>query len=252
MDISFFEAIILAILGLVAGVINTLAGGGSNLTIPALMVLGMPPDVANATNRVGVFLQGVVATTGFKKHQKLPLEDFKSLIIPLFIGSFLGGLLASYAPQALLKYLLLGAMISVAVIILLRPNVISPPEGTIAHTVREKPQAWWWLLATGFYGGFVQAGVGFILITTFAGILRYDLVRSNALKVFSTVCFTSIALLIFIFNDQVRWLPGLILALGTMFGAHIGVKMALKVSQKSLKWFLLVMTLAASAAAILL
>ncbi len=250
MDISFAQAVILSVLGLIAGVINTLAGGGSNLTVPALMVLGMPPDIANATNRVGVILQAVVGATGFRKHKKLPTRDFKAIIVPLLIGSFIGGLVASYAPQALLKYLLLGAMLAVATIILIRPNIIAPPPGTVAHKMSERPQAWWWLLAAGFYGGFVQAGVGFILITTFAGVLRYDLVSSNALKVLATIFFTAIALGIFMLNDQVRWLPGLILAIGTMIGAHIGVKMALKISQQSLKWFLFVMTLAASAAAI--
>lgn len=250
MDISLFEAITLSALGLVAGVINTLAGGGSNLTVPALMVFGMPPDIANATNRVGVILQGIVGAVGFRKHKKLPTHDFKSIIIPLLVGSLLGSLAAAYAPQSLLKYLLLGAMLLVATIILFRPNIIAPPVGTTPYTTAERPQALWLLLLSGFYGGFVQAGVGFILITAFAGILRYDLVASNALKVLSTVFFTAIALVIFIYNDQVRWIPGLILAAGTMIGAHIGVKMALNISQQSLKWFLFIMTLAASAAAI--
>ncbi len=250
MDISLLEAVTLSTLGVVAGIINTLAGGGSNLTIPALMVLGMPPDVANATNRVGVILQAIIGAKQFRKHKKLPTNDFKAIIIPLLIGAFIGGLTASYAPQVLLKYLLLGAMLSVATIILIRPNVIAPPIGTTPNTMAEKPHAWWWLLAAGFYGGFVQAGVGFILITTFAGILRYDLVRSNALKVLCTIFFTAIALGIFIINDQVRWIPGLILAIGTMIGAVIGVKMALKISQQSLKWFLFVMTLVACGAAI--
>lgn len=252
MDISIVEALTLSVLGLVAGVINTLAGGGSNLTVPALMVLGMPPDVANATNRVGVIMQGIVGARGFRKHNKLPTHDFKAIIVPLLIGAFIGGAVASYAPQALLKYLLLGAMLAVAIIVLIRPNVIAPPMGTQSFTVAEKPQSMWWLLFAGFYGGFVQAGVGFILITTFAGVLRYDLVSSNALKVLATVFFTGIALAIFIFNDQVRWIPGLILAIGTMIGAVIGVKLALNISQQSLKWFLFIMTLAASAAAIFL
>lgn len=252
MDITLFNVALLAGLGLIAGVINTLAGGGSNLTIPALMVLGMPADIANATNRVGVILQAVVGALGFRKHKRLPTGDFKAIVMPLLVGSFVGGAVASYAPQALLKYLLLGAMLAVATIVLVRPNVIAPPAGVEPFTVAEKPQSFWWLLLAGFYGGFVQAGVGFILITTFAGILRYDLVSSNALKVLATIFFTGIALAIFIYNDQVRWLPGLILASGTMVGAHIGVKLALNISQQSLKWFLFIMTLAASAAAIFL
>ncbi len=250
MNFSLTEAIVLCFLGLLAGIINTLAGGGSNLTIPALMVLGMPPDVANATNRVGIFLQALVGTRGFQKNKKLPLGDFKSIATPLLIGAIIGAFCASYAPQNLLKYLLLGAMLAVATIILVRPNVVAPPVGTIPAAMSEKPHAWWWLLLAGFYGGFVQAGVGFILIAAFAGVLRYDLVASNALKTLSTLFFTGIALVIFIANDQVRWMPGLILAVGTMVGAHIGVKMALKISQQSLKWFLFTMTLVASAAAL--
>ncbi len=250
MDISILETIMLVGLGLVAGVINTLAGGGSNLTIPALMVVGMPPDVANATNRVGVFFQALIGVKGFRNHNKLPTQDLKSIIPPLLIGAVVGGALASYAPQTLLKYLLLGAMLAVATVVLVRPNVIAPPPGTVPSTVAEKPQSFWWLLLAGFYGGFVQAGVGFILITAFAGVLRYELVSSNALKVLATVFFTSVALAIFIYNDQVRWIPGLMLAAGSMLGAHIGVKMALKISQQSLKWFLFIMTLFASATAI--
>lgn len=250
-DITLAQALILAGLGLIAGVINTLAGGGSNLTIPALMVLGMPADVANATNRVGVLLQAVVGSAGFKHHNQLPTQDFKAIIIPMLIGSLIGSLFAAYAPPQLLKFLLLGAMLSVAGIVLLRPNVIAPPDGTIPFSLKQKPQAWGWLLFAGFYGGFVQAGVGFIMITAFSGVLRYNLVASNALKTLATLLFTALALLIFMINDQVRWLPGLILAIGSMMGAYIGVKLALKVSQKYLKWFLFCMTLAASVAAIL-
>jgi len=250
MHISLFEAGTLLILGLVAGVINTLAGGGSNLTVPALMVFGMPPEIANATNRIGVFMQGVAGSRGFRKHGKLPMGDFKRMMPPLFIGAVFGAGFASYAPEILLKYLLLGAMLLVAGITLMRPDIIAPPPGTEPVSVSERPSSWWFLLLTGFYGGFVQAGVGFLLIAVFAGSLRYDLVCSNALKALSALFFTTVSLIIFIYNDQVSWLPGLILGIGSVTGATIGVKLAIRASQRSLKWFLFIMTLAASAAAI--
>jgi len=250
MHISPLEVGTLLILGLVAGVINTLAGGGSNLTVPALMVFGMPPEIANATNRIGVFMQGVAGSRGFRKHGKLPMGDFKRMMPPLFIGAVFGAGFASYAPEMLLKYLLLGAMLLVAGITLIRPDVIAPPEGTEPVSVSERPSSWWFLLLTGFYGGFVQAGVGFLLIAVFAGSLRYDLVCSNALKALSALFFTTVSLIIFIYNDQIRWLPGLILGVGSVTGATIGVKLAIRASQRSLKWFLFIMTLAASAAAI--
>ena len=99
------------------------------------------------------------------------------------------------------------------------------------------------LLFAGIYGGFVQAGVGFILITALAGTLRYDLLRTNALKVLITAAVTLLALIIFIVEDLVRWVPGLVLGVGCMIGAYLGVKFAVNMSQRLMKWFLFIMTL---------
>lgn len=236
--------------GLVAGVINTLAGGGSNLTVPALMIMGLPADIANATNRVGVLLQCIVGAKGFHHHGKLDRNDMVPILIPTLIGSAIGALFASYLPATYLKPILLATMVGMALIILIRPSTVAPLPGEPAKKMQGNRQAWVVLFIAGLYGGFVQAGVGFILIAALAGSLRYDLVRANALKMLCTGVLTVIALAIFIWRDQVMWAPGLILAAGTMVGAQIGVKFALKVSQTTLKWFLFLMTLFASGAAL--
>lgn len=248
-DELFFYCL-LAITGLVAGVINTLAGGGSNLTIPALLVMGMPADVANATNRVGVFLQCLVGVRGFRKAGHLPLEDASWVLGLTMAGGLVGALLASFMPNLYLKPVMLAAMTLMALIILVRPSVIAPPEGTPIRHARHYPASWPTLVLAGVYGGFVQAGVGFILLGALAGALRYDLRRANALKMLCTVFFTGIALSVFIWRDQVNWVPGLVLALGTMTGAQLGVRWALKISQRALKWFLFAMTVAACTAAL--
>jgi len=251
-DISFLMYALLIITGLAAGVINTLAGGGSNLTLPALMVMGMPPEVANATNRVGVFLQCLTAVLGFKKHKRLETDDIGPILLPTLIGGAIGSVAASYAPGWILKPLLLGAMLTMALIILIRPSVVAPDPGTPSYKVKDRRfAAWIGLGIAGFYGGFVQAGVGFILIAALAGTLRYDLVRSNALKLICTLAFTAIALTVFIIRDQVQWVPGLILAIGYIAGAHYSVKFAVKAKQTTLKWFLFIMTLFGCAAAMI-
>jgi len=107
------------------------------------------------------------------------------------------------------------------------------------------------LFFAGVYGGFVQAGVGFVLIAALAGGLRYDLVKTNALKMLCTAALTVAALAVFVWQGLVAWLPGIILACGSVVGAKIGVRMALKASQRGLKWFLFVMTLVASLFALL-
>lgn len=251
MDYDLFSILLLITTGFVAGIINTLAGGGSNLTIPALMVMGMPADIANATNRVGVLLQGIVGVKGFHKAGRVDSSDFLPVLAPTLMGGMVGAVLASYAPQQLLKPLLLSAMIGMTIIMLVKPSVVCPPEGTVPHKIKERPSAWMALFVAGIYGGFVQAGVGFLLIGALAGTLRYDLVRTNALKMVCTIGFTSLALVIFIWNDQVLWLPGLILACGTMCGSYIAVKFALNANPKYLKWFLFLMTLCGSLAALL-
>lgn len=248
-EFSVFTVSLLLATGFAAGIINTLAGGGSNLTVPALMVMGLPADVANATNRVGVMLQSIAGVRGFHRHGKLDTADIVPVLIPNLLGGLLGSILAAYLPLALLKPTLLITMIGVSLLILLRPSVIAPPPGTPAFKVGEKPAAWVALFIAGIYGGFVQGGVGFLLIAALAGTLRYDLVRTNALKALCTGAFTLVSLVIFLFQGLVQWLPGLILGLSTMLGAALAVRFAVKLPQNTLKWFLFVMTVCASAAA---
>ncbi|MEX2335606.1 MAG: sulfite exporter TauE/SafE family protein, partial [Pseudohongiella sp.] len=131
------------------------------------------------------------------------------------------------------------------------PGFIAPPPGTPVKSVNDSRVAWWGLFFAGIYGGFVQAGVGFILLAALAGGLRYDLERANALKMVCTLAFTSISLLIFIWFDLVEWVPGLILAVGTMLGSYFSVRFAISVQQNTIKWFLFVMTLVSCVAAVL-
>lgn len=250
-ELSIFSVTLLVLMGFLAGIINTMAGGGSNLTIPALMIMGLPADIANATNRVSVFFQSFTAAKGFKKHGKLEIPDLKKIVGVTLIGGLAGALLASYMPAELLKPTLLIAMVTMAGIIVFKPSVVAPPEGTPPLAIGDSASSIPMLLLAGFYGGFVQAGVGFILIAAIAGSLRYDLVRSNALKIVCTLGFTMVALVVFIINDQILWVPGLILAIGSIAGAHIAVKITINLSQKTLKWILFVMTIVASAAALL-
>ncbi len=227
--------------GLIGGFINTLAGGGSMLTLPALMVLGMPADVANATNRIGVLLQSLTGAKGFHDAERLDRAAIGPVLVPTLTGALAGSLAASYLPVWLLKPTLLGSMVAMALVMLIRPAVVAPPEGTVARRLKDRPSAGTGLFLAGVYGGFVQAGVGFILIAALAGGLRYDLVRTNALKMVCTAAFSVVALAVFIARDQVLWIPGLILSAGTVAGALASVRFAISVRQTTLKWILFAM-----------
>ena len=242
-DISLLSASLLIAAGFIAGFINTIAGGGSMLTLPALMILGMPADVANGTNRIGVLLQALAGARGFHKKGKLEPSSIAPTLIPTLSGALLGALLASYLPVLWLKPALLSTMLTMAIIMLINPSIVAPPAGTPTYKLSQRPWAWLGLFIAGTYGGFVQAGVGFILIAALAGGLRYDLVRTNALKMAITAALTVVALSIYILRGQVLWIPGLTLAIGMVAGAMLSVQFAINVPQFVLKWVMFAMVL---------
>ena len=102
-DLSIFAIAVLLSIGLIAGCLNTLAGGGSLITLPALMALGLPADIANATNRLGIFAQSITGAKGFDYYGRLDRAAVLSLAGPIVSGSIVGALMASYMPVWLLE-----------------------------------------------------------------------------------------------------------------------------------------------------
>lgn len=250
MDIDALHLFLLITSGIAAGFVNTIAGGGSIFTLPALILLGMPADVANGTNRVGVLMQSLAAVRGFDRHNKLDHGAILPIVLPTIIGALIGSLVASEIPADVLKPVLLGTMMAMTLLIVLKPGTIPVQEETVM-TLQQRPSAIAWLFLAGLYGGFVQAGVGFILLTALAGVLRYDLLRANALKMMCTLVFSVVALTIFILQDQVLWIPGLIVGVGSIIGVQLSVRFAISAQQKTLKWILLGMAMLVCTAALL-
>lgn len=243
-------ALLLAVLGGVAGFVNTLAGGGSLLTLPALMLIGLPADLANATNRVSVFAQSAAGALGFDKSGKLDRPAVPWLAAPSVAGAFLGSWAASVTPPAILKPVLIGTLLAVAVLMVASPKTMAPPEGARALRVRDRPVTALWMFLIGIYGGFVQAGVGILLLAALAGVLRYDLARANALKIVIVAIFTVAALIVFIAKGQVVWLPALALSVGTVAGARLGVAFAITQGHEALRRAVFAITVLACVAAL--
>lgn len=252
MQLDLISILLLFFCGFVAGGINTVAGGGSNLTLPVLMMLGLPADIANGTNRVAILMQSIVGVAGYDKYDTLDRPAVIPILIPCMLGGALGAVIAATLPNLFLKPVLLLAILCMSVVILVRPDAIAPAIGTKVLSPKKNNKAWWGLFASGIYGGFVQAGVGFMLLAALAGGLRYDLVRANALKMVCALAFTIVAIVIFIAFDQVWWLPGIVLASGSMLGAHLAVKIAVQASQTYIKWFIFAMTILAVAGGLIL
>jgi len=219
--------LVLPLAGLACGLINTLAGSGSLITLPLLIFLGLPANVANGTNRVAIFMQNLVAVHGFAKGNVLEVKRGKWLLLPAVLGGLVGASLAVEADERLIRMIVAGLLWFMLLVILVRP------QRFLATDRRPESQTLRWgeilaMFAVGVYGGFIQAGVGIFLLMTLLWVSGYDLVRANALKVLIVLGFTPVALTVFVLNDQVDWAMGLLLGVGNMVGARIGTHAALK------------------------
>ena len=237
--------------GVAAGFINTMAGGGSLLTLPALMLLGLPANVANGTNRLSVVTQSLSGVLGFHREKKLETRAMLPVAAPTVIGALFGAGASALTPVRWLEPALLGTMVVMALLMLVRPKLVSASEEEEPLRVGGSPRAMLGLFAAGVYGGFVQAGVGFVLLAVLGGVLRYDPVRANALKLVCTLLFGCTALVIFVVAGQVDWVPGAVLAGATVLGSQLGVRFAVKAPPRALRIILFVTVLATCVAAAL-
>lgn len=243
MEWYLYPAII--IVGIIAGFINTLAGSGSLLTLPLLMFLGLPATVANGTNRIAIFMQNIVAVGSFKKQKVFQFSEGIWLAVPATVGAFFGSLIASHFNEHILELFIGGLLVFMFFIILLKPERwVRERAGTLDGSPRFWRVVIFFLI--GVYGGFIQAGVGFFLLTGLVFGVGADLVKANALKVFIVLAYTAVALTVFIVNKQVDLKIGLILAVGNMIGAWIGTHTAVSWGPKFVRIVLLVAILISS------
>ena len=197
---SFEAALVLVQGGVAAGFVNTLAGGGSLLTLPLLVWTGLGWDAANATGRVAVLMQSVVAVWGFARAERLrpgpsaiqSSESWK-MAIPATLGAGLGAWLATIIPASAFEPIIVTLLVVVGLAMALFPRAVMPAQGTTPKTLAERPIAYPLLFLVGVYGGFLQAGVGYLLLGVFGAVLQRDLMRGNAMKTLLVLVFTVVA-----------------------------------------------------------
>jgi uncharacterized membrane protein YfcA len=250
-EISWIEALALLGVGAVSGALNVLAGGGSFLTLPLLIFLGLPPGVANGTNRVAILVQNMGAVWRFRRHGLFDPAWIPLAAGPAVVGAVLGTWGAIEIGDEAFRRVLAGLM-GVATLWILwdplsrrRSAKRSAPDPTAPGVPHGRRRAAFAaaFFAVGLYGGFVQAGIGFLLaaVATWAGL---DLVRGNALKVLVVLLLTPISLAIFAWSGRVDWLVGLPLAAGHLLGALAGVRWTVLKGHVWIKRFLTVTVIA--------
>ncbi len=238
-----FDLLLLVLIGFIAGCINIVAGGGSLLTLPALIFFGLPPNVANGTNRIAIIIQNIFAVSGFKSKGVSAFPYSIYLALSATVGAIIGAQFAVDIKGDLFNKILAVVMVLIVIYMVFKPKM------STEDLMERLTGRYFWLgifvfFFVGIYGGFIQAGVGFIMILALSSINRFSLVKSNAIKVFVALIYSLSALAIFIYNDMINWTYGLILSVGNATGGWFMSRFSVKKGDGFVRIFLIVIVTA--------
>ncbi len=234
---SVWEAALIFGGGILAGIINSMAGGGSLLTVPLLSLAGVEGLLANGTNRVAVVAQNASSGYGFARRGVGDRKETIRVLVPTVVGGVIGAAIVSQINDELFERIFGVLMIPLLGLSLWKPKT------------EESSEPWpYWVtaivfLGVGFYGGAIQAGVGIILLLVLSRA-GFDLVTANAMKTVLILGISLVAMVIFLANGQVRWLPAGVLAVGMAAGGYVGSQIAVEGGEKVINPVLVVAVLA--------
>lgn len=243
---SALEVVALVVSGVFVGFINTLAGGGTIISLSLFMFMGLPADVANGTNRIAVVLQNITSVATFRQKKLLDTRKALWLSVPTVIGSIIGAQLSIEIDEATFRKAIGVVMLLMIFFIISKPDKWLKGQLKLQEK-KVSPLQYIIFFGTGIYGGFVQVGVGYFLLAAIVLGAGYDLVKANAIKVFIVLAYTLFAMVIFIIHDKINWQFGLIHAIGNIIGAYLASRYAVDWGANFIRWFIIVIILIASA-----
>jgi len=224
MELALWQYGALVLAGTIGGLINVMAAGGSMITVPIMVLMGLPGSVANGTNRVAIFAQNLTAIGTFHRRG---ISNFKlslSLGACAIPGAAIGAWIGTQIRGDLFNIVL--AVIMLAVMVLMQTGGAKSKAGN-GSEAKNLLAGHLLMVAVGFWGGFIHIGVGFLIMPVLNRVMGLDLVTTNAYKAFIVNVYTVVALGIFAFHSDVLWLVGGVLALGNSLGGYLGAKLTI-------------------------
>jgi len=234
MDFSLLEYCLLVLAGTAAGVVNTFAGSGSVFTLSVLLFVGLPADVANGTNRIGTTVQSLIGTTAYYRSGKLETRRGLKYLLPVLVGAVFGAFTAADLNEEALRYAIGGIMILLLLLTVFNPQRYLERKQLLKGNSGELLIIFVFL-GIGFYGGFIQAGIGIFLMVALSVASPFRLVEANGLKLLTVFLFSFPVLAIFLYFGQINWLVGLWVALGQAIGSYFASKFVVK-NKSANKW----------------
>jgi len=238
MELGAFELVVLILAGLAGGFINVMAGGGSVITVPVMILLGVPGPVANGTNRLPILIQNISASLTYLRHGVPHARLMVSLSLCAIPGAIVGALVGVQVPTEAFNLILAGVMGGVLLLMLTGTGTRLPADNQVSRT----RQLWGHALmfAAGFWGGFIQIGMGFILLPILNRVLGLDLVAANIHKVFIILTYTLSALWVFGSQLGLLWWVGAVMAIGNGLGGWLGARLTLAGGERVVRWAVIV------------
>lgn len=238
MELAFNDVIILLICGVIAGFINTVAGGGSLLTLPILIFMGLPSNIANGTNRIAIFMQNIFSISGYKSRG---VSDFKYsswLSVSALIGSIIGAKIAININEDMFNKILSLVIIIVVLTIIYNKKPFNINSENIS--IEKKIISVIMFFFIGIYGGFIHAGVGFLILSILSNYNGIQLSKANSIKVFVVFVYTFFALIVFIMENKINWILGINLGIGNSIGGWIASRWSYNKPDKIIKIFIII------------
>ena len=218
---DYLQLIELSTVGIFAGWLNVMAGGGSLLTVPVMLFMGIPAPVANGTNRIGILMQNITAVTAFFRKGFYDFHLSLSLAAAASVGA-VGGAMVGVNLDGVWFDRLLALVMAGVMIMMMTGKASSGPNKDEGEDPKRLLLGHFCMVGAGFWGGLIQIGVGFILMPILHRVMGLDLVRVNMHKVFVVLVYTVIALVVFAVHVEILWIAGLALAVGMMIGGWLG------------------------------
>ncbi len=241
---SLLEGFLLVFAGVFAGFVNTIAGGGSLVVVPILIFMGLPSSEANGSNRVAILIQNVFSVAGFRSKGVYVFPFALYVALPAIIGAIIGSRIAVDISDQLFNRILAIVMLTVMGITIFKPSLKEAAEANLSGKRIGLSMVIFFFL--GIYGGFIQAGIGFLIIATLTSVHQFNMSKTNSIKVFVAFSYTIAAVIVFYLEGKIRWEYGLTLAFGNSIGAWVGSRWSVGKSDKLIRLILLVMVIGLS------
>ncbi len=235
----------LVIAAVAAGLINALAGGGSLITFPTLMAVGIPPVMANVTNTVALCPGYLGATLAQKKDLHGQQKRIQLLLPSAVIGGIIGGILLLNSSDQVFDRLIPFLILLAAALLAFQETLRSWLQRRQGDKKGNIPEIWAVLpiALASIYGGYFGAGLGVIELAILGLFIKDNLTRLNALKQLLSLVVNVAASWFFLFSNQVYWLAAIVVAIGSLIGGLLGGKLARIISPSYLRWTVVILSI---------